>query len=94
MIIPHSADTDTLSLELINVARSSQTRDLDANTLVDLNDGGAVCAITIEHASERPDGTDPWFEQLPPDCRKVARTDNRIRALQSTSSSFRPPREG
>jgi uncharacterized protein YuzE len=31
------------------------TQDLDANTIMDVDAGGNVCAITFEHASERTD---------------------------------------
>ena len=33
----------------------AQTRDLDENTLLDLDADGNVCAITFEHASQRAD---------------------------------------
>jgi len=33
----------------------SETRDLDEDTLIDLDEQGAVCAITLEHASARAD---------------------------------------
>ena len=33
--------------------------------LVDLNAGGNVCPITVEHASEQTDVTGVWFEQVP-----------------------------
>ena len=33
----------------------SESRDLDENTLIDLDEGGRICAITFEHASERTD---------------------------------------
>jgi uncharacterized protein YuzE len=31
------------------------TRDLDENTQIDLDEGGNLCALTLEHASERVD---------------------------------------
>lgn len=47
-------ETDTLYLEL-RAGQVSETRDLDENTLIDLDESGRVCAITFEHASERTD---------------------------------------
>ena len=31
------------------------TKDLDENTILDLNPNGNICAITFEHASDRTD---------------------------------------
>lgn len=52
MKIRYFQDTDTLYIEL-RLALVSETRDLDENTVIDLDDRGTICAITIEHASER-----------------------------------------
>lgn len=52
MNIRYYAETDTLHIELRD-APVSETRDLDENTLVDVDDDGNVCAITVEHASTR-----------------------------------------
>jgi uncharacterized protein YuzE len=32
-----------------------ETRDLDENTVLDMDAGGHICAITFEHASQRTD---------------------------------------
>lgn len=40
------------------------TKDLDENTLLDLDREGAICAITIEHASERADIPHFSYEQV------------------------------
>ena len=34
-------------------AAVSETRDLDEDTLIDIDDEGNICAITVEHASTR-----------------------------------------
>ncbi|MCW8872619.1 MAG: DUF2283 domain-containing protein [Xanthomonadales bacterium] len=47
-------DTDTLYIELRS-AEICETRDLDENTILDLDSQGEVCAITFEHASTRTD---------------------------------------
>ena len=54
MNIRYFPDTDTLLIELRDVA-VAETRDLDETTLIDLDEAGAICAITIEHASARTD---------------------------------------
>jgi len=64
MRIRYFRDTDTLWIELRD-AEISETRDLDANTLADIDTDGNICSITVEHASERADVTAVSFEQVP-----------------------------
>jgi uncharacterized protein YuzE len=52
MKVQYFPDTDTLYIELREVP-VAETRDLDEDTLLDMDGEGKVCAITIEHASER-----------------------------------------
>lgn len=52
MKIQYFPDTDTLYIELSPV-EVHETRDLDEDTLLDLDAAGRLCAITIEHASDR-----------------------------------------
>jgi uncharacterized protein YuzE len=47
-------DTDTLYIEL-REAEVAETRDLDENTQIDLDEDGGLCGLTLEHASERTD---------------------------------------
>lgn len=54
MKIRYFRDTDTLYIEL-RPAPVAETRDLDEDTQLDLDARGNVCAITLEHASERAD---------------------------------------
>jgi uncharacterized protein YuzE len=54
MKVQYFADTDTLYIEFRN-RNIVETRDLDENTVLDLDAEGHVCAITFEHASERTD---------------------------------------
>ena len=63
MKIKHYQDTDTLYIEFRSV-EVHETRDLDENTLLDLDREGKICGITIEHASERVDIPDFSFEQV------------------------------
>ena len=52
MRIRYFEATDTLFIEFRD-ASVAETRDLDENTLLDVDAGGNICAITIEHASQR-----------------------------------------
>ncbi|HYC38583.1 MAG TPA: DUF2283 domain-containing protein [Usitatibacter sp.] len=52
MRIRNFEDTDTLLIELKD-APAMETRDLDESTVIELDAEGKVCAITLEHASQR-----------------------------------------
>ena len=52
MKIQYFQDTDTLYIEF-RATDIVETCDFDENTLLDLDGEGNVCAITIEHASQR-----------------------------------------
>lgn len=54
MKVEYFRDTDTLYIEF-SAQRVFETRDLDENTLLDVDEQGKLCAITIEHASKRTD---------------------------------------
>jgi uncharacterized protein YuzE len=54
MKIRYFQDTDTLYIEL-RPARVSETHEVDEDTVMDLDERGAICAMTIEHTSERAD---------------------------------------
>jgi len=41
-----------------------KTRDVDEDTLVDLDTTGSICGITIEHASDRTDIPSISYEQV------------------------------
>lgn len=62
MKIQYFADTDTLHIEFRSV-EVAETRDLDENTLLELDRDGQICAITIEHAKERADLPKFSYEQ-------------------------------
>ncbi len=47
-------DTDTLHIAF-SEADVSETKDLDENTLLDLDSQGRIVGITVEHASDRTD---------------------------------------
>ena len=63
MKIKYFQDTDTLYIEF-RAAEIAETRDLDENTLIDIDSEGNLCAITIEHASDRADIPHFSFEQI------------------------------
>ena len=63
MKIRYFRDTDTLYIELRHTS-VAQTRDLDEDTQIDLDDRGGICAITIEHASKRADLPALDYEQV------------------------------
>jgi uncharacterized protein YuzE len=51
MKIRYFQDTDTLYIEF-RAAQVAETRDLDENTLLDIDDEGNICGITVEHAQK------------------------------------------
>jgi len=63
MKIKYFKDTDTLYIEF-RAAEVAETRDLDENTLLDLDHDGNICAITIEHARDRADILHFSYEQV------------------------------
>ena len=63
MKIRYFSSTDTLLIEFRDVP-VVETRDLDEDTLLDLDANGNICAITIEHASERTDIPKFSYEQV------------------------------
>lgn len=63
MKIRYFQDTDTLYIEF-KPAEVSETRDLDENTLLDLDRDGNIRGITVEHARERADIPHFSFEQV------------------------------
>jgi len=64
MKIKYFADTDTLYIEFRQAA-VLETKDLDENTMMDLDRDGNICAITIEHARERTEIPSFSYEQVP-----------------------------
>jgi uncharacterized protein YuzE len=54
MKVRYFPDTDTLYIEF-RERDIVETKDLDENTVLDLDADGNVCALTFEHASERTD---------------------------------------
>jgi len=54
MKVSYFEDTDTLYIEFRD-SGIEESKDLDENTILDIDAKGNVCAITFEHASQRTD---------------------------------------
>lgn len=63
MKVKYFEGADTLYIEF-RADAIVETRDLDENTLLELDVEGRVCAMTIEHASQRMDAKHFSFEQV------------------------------
>ena len=63
MRIRYFEDTDTLLIEF-KESPVGESRELDENTVIDLDAQGNVCAITVEHASQRAGVPQFSYEQI------------------------------
>ena len=63
MKIQYFPDTDTVYVQLNNNP-ILETKDLDENTVIDVDTRGNLVGITIEHAKERADITNFMFQQV------------------------------
>ena len=63
MKIRYFADTDTLYIEFRDVP-VAESRDLDENTVLDVDARGEISAITVDHASERAGIPQFSYEQV------------------------------
>lgn len=63
MKVRYFADTDTMLIEFRDVP-VAETRDLDENTILDLDAEGNIRSITIEHASTRADAPKFSYEEV------------------------------
>ena len=63
MKIKYFRDTDTLYIEF-RKKPVAETRDLDENTVLDVDADGNICAITVEHASTRAGIPEFSYEQV------------------------------
>ena len=63
MKIRYFTDTDTLLIEFRDLP-VAETRDLDENTVLDVDADGNICSITVEHASTRTDIPQFSYEQV------------------------------
>jgi uncharacterized protein YuzE len=63
MKIKYFQQTDTLYIEFKSI-EVAESKDLDENTVLDVDAQGRICGITIEHASDRADIPQFSFEQI------------------------------
>ena len=63
MKIRYFHDTDTLLIEFRD-ALVAETRDLDNDTLLDVDAQGEICSITVEHASTRAGAPEFLYEEF------------------------------
>jgi uncharacterized protein YuzE len=63
MKIKYFQDTDTLYIEF-GAGQTAETRDLDEDTLLELDERGNIYALTMEHASKRTDIPGFSYEQI------------------------------
>lgn len=63
MKVRYFADTDTLLIALSD-KRIAETRDLNDNILVELDDDGRLVSMTIEHATQQTDVREFSFQQV------------------------------
>ncbi|UCG73861.1 MAG: DUF2283 domain-containing protein [Chromatiales bacterium] len=63
MKVRYFQDTDTLLIEFSEEA-VAETRDLDEDTILDIDRKGNICSITMEHASTRAGAPHFSYEQI------------------------------
>jgi len=63
MKVQYFKDTDTLYIEF-RAAEIVESRDLDEDTVIDLDAKGKVCAMTMERAAGRADVPHFSFEEI------------------------------
>jgi len=63
MKVRYFADTDTLLIEFSDEA-VAETKDLDENTILDVDSQGNIRSITVEHASSRAGAPQFSYEQV------------------------------
>jgi len=63
MKVQYFKDTDTLYIEF-RAVEIVESRDLDEDTVIDLDAQGNICAMTMEHAKDRADIPHFTFEEI------------------------------
>jgi uncharacterized protein YuzE len=63
MKVQYFKDTDTLYIEFRQV-EIVESRDLDEDTVIDLDTEGNICAMTMEHAKDRTNVPQFTFEEI------------------------------
>ena len=63
MKVQYFRDTDTLYIKFRSVD-IAESRDLDKDTVIDIDTKGNICAMTMEHARGRADVSHFTFEEV------------------------------
>jgi uncharacterized protein YuzE len=63
MKVRYFADTDTLLIEFRD-SPVAETRDLDENTVLDVDAQNNICFITVEHATQRAGAPQFSYERV------------------------------
>ncbi len=63
MKIQYFKKTDTFYIEF-RKADIAESRDLDEDTIIDIDAEGKICAMTIEHVRNRTDVPNLTFEEI------------------------------
>ncbi|MEW6060757.1 MAG: DUF2283 domain-containing protein [Bacteroidota bacterium] len=63
MQVKYFSDTDTV-LVVLNQKEVSETRELNENVYIDLDNNGNLVSMTIEHAKEKANINNFSFEQI------------------------------
>jgi len=63
MKVRYFPDTDTLLIEFSDKS-VAETRDLDENTILDVDSQGNILSITVEHATSRAGAPHFSYEQV------------------------------
>jgi uncharacterized protein YuzE len=64
MKIQYFSDSDTLHI-VFSEKTPKETQDVDENTLLDFDENGQLCSMTIEHARERVGIPEVEYQQIP-----------------------------
>lgn len=63
MKVQYFKDTDTLYIEF-HAGEIVESRDMDEDTVIDLDANGSICAMTMEHAKDRTNLPHFTFEEV------------------------------
>lgn len=64
MRVTYFDDTDTL-LVYFNDHKIVETKDLNENTIIELDENGNIVSMTIEHAKQQTEASSFSFNQVP-----------------------------
>lgn len=65
MKVNYFSDTDTL-LVTFSDKKVAETRDLNENVIVDMDQNGGIVSITVEHAKKQTNVSEFTYQQISP----------------------------